>query len=181
MERRPRRRPDQEPTAVLTREAFDRLRSELANLKEEGRRNIAERLERAREHGDIRENAEFDAAKDAQGLMEARIRELERLLRDPDIVEGAADAGRAGPGVLVTVRPHGEVVEDEEDDEDDEEEVFLLAASKEERAAGARTVSLSSPLGQALLGKALGETVSYEAPGGTFAYEITGLEPHAGS
>ncbi len=143
---------------------------ELEKLKGEGRRSIAERLQRAREHGDIRENAEYDAAKDAQGLMEARIRELERLLEDPDIVEGPADATQAGPGVLVTVRSL----------DDEEEEVFLLASSKEERAAGARTVSLSSPLGQALVGKSVGEHVSYEAPGGTFTFEILGLDPHAG-
>lgn len=130
---------------------------------------MAERLARAREHGDIRENAEYDAAKDAQGLMEARIRELERMLKDPDIVEAPDSHDVVAPGVLVTVRP----LEDEEDDE----EVFLIAASKEERAAGARTVSVSSPLGRALVGKRPGESVSYEAPGGTFTYEVLSIQP----
>ena len=168
MTTRPPRRPGEEPTAVLTRDAYERLRGELDRLRGEGRREMAERLERAREHGDIRENAEYDAAKDAQGLMEARIREIERLLRDPEIVEGAASTDAAGPGVLITVRPL--------DDEDDQEERFLLAASKEEKAEGARTVSLSSPLGEALAGKKVGEKVTYEAPGGTFAYEVLSLE-----
>jgi len=165
---RPPRRPGEEPTAVLTRDAYERLQAELDRLREDGRREMAERLERAREHGDIRENAEYDAAKDAQGLMEARIREIERLLRDPAIIEGAAATDAAGPGVLITVRSL--------DGDDDEEERFLLAASKEERAEGARTVSLSSPLGEALAGKRIGEEVTYEAPGGTFAYEIVALD-----
>ena len=168
MSTKPPRRSGQEPSAVLTKDAHQRLLAELEDLRTRGRDEMAERLERAREHGDIRENAEYDAAKDAQGLMEARIREIERMLRDPDIVEGAMAAEEAGAGILISVRPL------EEDAEDDER--FLLAASKEERHEGARTVSLSSPLGQALLGKRIGETVTYEAPGGTFTYEVTGLE-----
>jgi transcription elongation factor GreA len=168
MDKRPPRASGQEPSAVLTKEAYERLRSELDRLKTDGRERIAERLERAREHGDIRENAEYDAAKDEQGLMEARIREIERMLRDPEIIEGPAATEEAVPGTLLTVRPL--------EDDDDEEEIFLLAASKEERAAGARTVSLSSPLGKALVGKKVGERVSYEAPGGTFTYEIVSID-----
>lgn len=165
--------PGQEPSAVLSREAYERLARELEELKTEGRRRVAERLRRAREHGDIRENAEYDAAKDEQGLMEARIRELERLLRDPDIIEGVASAEKAGPGTLVTVRPA-------DDGSPEEEEVYLLAASKEERAPGARTLTLSSPLGRALLGRRVGDRVTYQAPGGTFAYEVVALRPRSG-
>lgn len=166
-ETRFRRNPGEEPTATLTRDAYDRLRGELERLKTEGRSEMADRLQRAREHGDIRENAEFDAAKDAQGLMEARIRELERLLKDPDIVEGAMPADQAAPGILVTVHL----------DDDDQEETYLLAASKEERMDGVRTVTADSPLGSALLGRKVGERVSYQAPGGTFACRIVRLEP----
>jgi transcription elongation factor GreA len=162
-----RRNPGDEPTSVLTRDAFERLRSELQRLKTEGRERIAERLLRAREHGDIRENAEYDVAKNEQGLMEARIRQLEALLKDPDIVDRPAAADQAGPGVLVTVRP----------DEDEEEETYLLAASKEERFDGVRTVTADSPLGSALLGRGVGERVSYDAPGGTFGCRIVRLEP----
>lgn len=166
---RPPREPGQEPTAVLTRDAYDRLRAELEQLITGGRARIAERLERAREHGDIRENAEYDAVKDEQGLMEARIREIERMLRDPEILEGPEATEEAVPGVLVHVRPL------DGDEDEDGEQVFLLAASKEERHDGARTVSLSSPLGQALAGRKVGETVEYQAPGGTFSYEIVAL------
>jgi transcription elongation factor GreA len=169
MDPRPPRRSGQKPSAVLTKDAYQRLRAELAHLTTKGRARMAERLERAREHGDIRENAEYDAAKNEQGLMEARVREVERMLRDPDIIEGPAATEVAIPGVLVRVRPI-------EDEDDREEQVFLLAASKEERAEGARTVSLSSPLGKALAGKKIGETVSYQAPGGTFSYEIVQID-----
>jgi transcription elongation factor GreA len=162
-----RRNPGDEPTATLTRDAFERLREELDRLRTEGRRETAARLQRAREHGDIRENAEFDAAKDAQGLMEARIRELERLLKDPDLVEGPVPADAAVPGVVVTVRL----------EEDEEEETYLLAASKEERLDGVRTVTADSPLGGALLGRKVGDRISYQAPGGTFACEIVGMKP----
>jgi transcription elongation factor GreA len=162
-----RRNPGDEPTATLTRDAFERLRAELARLKTEGREQMAARLQRAREHGDIRENAEYDAAKDAQGLMEARIRDLERMLKDPDIVEGPAASKAAVVGVLVTVR----------DEEFDEEETYLLAASKEERIDGFRTVTADSPLGSALLGRKVGERVSYQAPGGTFVCQILRLKP----
>lgn len=162
-----RRNPGDQPSATLTPQAYQRLRSELDELKSEGRRRIAERLQRAREHGDIRENAEFDAAKDAQGLMEARIRELERLLKDVDLVEGAVGRDEVAPGVLVTVRLEGE----------DHDETYLVAASKEERVDGVRTVTLDSPLGQALTGRRVGDRVAYEAPGGTFACEIIALRP----
>lgn len=154
---------------MLTREAFERLRQELEELTSEGRRRVAERLLRAREHGDIRENAEYDAAKDQQGMMEARIRQLQRLLKDPDIAEVPTDADVAGPGILVTLRPVGEA--------DPEDELYLLAGTKEERAPGARTVSVSSPLGQALIGRRVGERITYQAPGGLFAYEVVALEP----
>lgn len=170
-ERRGRRNPGDEATAVLTPEAYERLREELSRLKTDGRDRMAKRLQHAREMGDIRENAEYDAAKNEQGLMEARIRELERLLKDPDIVEGIAQSDTASPGMLVVVRPL--------EDGNPDEETYLLAASKEERMPGARTVSVSSPLGKALLGTRPGELVSYTAPGGTFQYEVVRLESRA--
>jgi transcription elongation factor GreA len=166
-----RRNRGDEPTAVLTRDAYERLRAELHGLKTSGRVQVADRLQHARELGDIRENAEYDAAKNDQALMEARIRDLERMLKDPDIVEQPAESDAAGPGVLVTVRPL--------DDDEEEDETYLLAVSKEERAEGARTVSFDSPFGKALLGKKVGERLSYEAPGGEFTYQIVSLRPRA--
>lgn len=167
---RPERKPGQHATAALTLTAYQRLKAELDELKTGGRRHIAERLKVAREHGDIRENAEYDAAKNEQALMESRVRKLERMLRDPDIVEAPADADAVGPGMLVSVRPL--------DEEDPEDETYLLAESGEERAAGARTITTTSPLGSALMGARIDDEVAYEAPGGTFRYVVVGFEPH---
>ena len=165
--KRPPRKPNQEPTASLTLEAYVRMRKELEELRSEGRRAMAERLLHARELGDIRENAEYDAAKNEQGLMEARIRDLEHKLQDPDIIE-VADGDVVGPGTLVTLRPL--------DEPDPEDETYLVALSAEERAAGFRTVTSSSPLGAVLMGRRVGEHLTYSAPGGTFEYEVVALE-----
>jgi transcription elongation factor GreA len=168
---RPARKAGQEPSAHLTLEAYVRLRKELEHLKTEWRTQMGERLLRARELGDIRENAEYDAAKNEQGLMESRIRNLERMLRDPDIVEAPLDADIVGPGMLVTVRPLGE--------SDPEDETYLLAESAEERAVGVRTVTTTSPLGRALMGVAVDAEVAYEAPAGTVRYRVVAFEPRA--
>jgi len=166
---RPPRKPGVEPTATLTLEAYLRLKAELAELVTEGRARIAQRLRVAREHGDIRENAEYDAAKNEQALMESRIRNLERLLRDPEIVEAPPASEVVAPGMLVTLRPL--------DEDDPEDETYLLAESAEERAPGVRTITTTSPLGSAVLGARLDDEVSYEAPGGTFHYLVVGLGP----
>jgi transcription elongation factor GreA len=166
---RPARKSGQEPSAHLTLDAYVRLRKELEHLKTDWRTQMGERLLRARELGDIRENAEYDAAKNEQGLMEARIRDLELLMKDPDIIV-AAEGDEVGPGTLVTLRPR--------DEDDHEEETYLVAISAEERAQGVRTVTSSSPLGSALLGKRIGDDVTYEAPGGRFTYEVVAVKPH---
>ena len=168
---RPPRAAGHEPTATLTLEAYVRLKAELQGLKTEGRAHIAERIRAAREHGDIRENAEYDAAKNEQGLMESRIRNLERMLRDPDIVEAPPASEVVAPGMLVSLRPL--------EDEDPEDETYLLAESAEERAPGVRTITTTSPLGRAVLGARLDDEVAYEAPAGTFHYLVVGFEPRS--
>jgi len=168
---RPRRKAGQAPSATLTLDAYLRIKAEYDELTTEGREHISERIKVAREHGDIRENAEYDAAKNEQGLMESRIRKLKEMLRDPDIVQAPAAADTIGPGMLVTVRPV---------DDEDEDETYLLAEHAEERAPGARTVTTSSPLGSALLGRGAGDEVTIEAPGGSFRYAVVSFEPHAG-
>jgi transcription elongation factor GreA len=165
---RPERKPGHAPTATLTVEAYLRLKTELDELTSTGRDEIAERLKKAREHGDIRENAEYDAAKDAQGLMEARLRNLKQMLRDPEIVEAPVAADAVGPGVVVTIRPL--------DEDEPEDETYLLAEHPEEKVPGARTITTSSPLGSALLGAVPGQEVVYQAPGGDFRYVVVGFE-----
>jgi transcription elongation factor GreA len=169
---RPKRKPGQEPTASLTLEAYNRLKAELEELVTAGRERIAERLKVAREHGDIRENAEYDAAKDAQGLMESQIRRLQEALRDPEIIEAPIAADRIVPHMLVTVRSL--------DDDDDDEETYLLAEHGEEKAPGARTVTTSSPLGRALVGASKDQQIVVRAPGGNFDYIVVGFEPFLG-
>jgi transcription elongation factor GreA len=171
LKNRPPRKAGQEPTASLTLEAYARLRAELHELTTEGRERMAERLRVAREHGDIRENAEYDAAKDAQGLMEAQIRRLQEALRDPEIIEAPLAADTVSPHMLVTLRPL---------DEQDDDETYLLAEHGEERAPGAKTVTTSSPLGTALVGASKDQEVIVEAPGGRFRYLVVGFEPFAG-
>jgi transcription elongation factor GreA len=150
---RPPRKGGQVPTSTLTLDAYLRLRGELDELKASGRVAIAERLKSARE----------------QALMESRIRNLERMLRDPELVEGPAESEVVASGMLVTLRP---LEEDEPEDE-----TYLLAESAEERASGVRTITTTSPLGKALLGANLEDQIAYEAPGGTFHYRVVAFEP----
>jgi transcription elongation factor GreA len=159
----------QEPTATLTLDAYERLKAELHELTTTGREYITEKIKVAREHGDLRENAEYHAAKDEQGLMESRIRKIKHMLHDPEIVEAPTHADAAGPGMLVTVRPL--------DEDDPEDETYLLAEHAEEKAPGVRTVTITSPFGTVLTGAKQGQEVEHEAPGGTFRYVVVGFEP----
>ena len=169
LKNRPPRKEGQESTATFTLEAYVRLKAELEELKTVGRTRIAERIKAAREHGDIRENAEYDAAKNEQGLMESRVRNLERMLRDPDIVQTPPDSEVVTAGMLVTIRPL--------DEDDPEDESYLLAEHAEEKAPGVRTITTTSPLGSTLVGRRLDDEIVYEAPGGTFHYLVVGFEP----
>jgi transcription elongation factor GreA len=152
---------------VVSAETLARMEKELEELTTTGREQMSERIQRAREFGDIRENAEYDAAKDAQGLMEARIRRLEHMIKNAVVRETPATADVASPGVIVTIRQEGE----------DETEDYYLAASPEDRMKGVRTVTTSSPLGAAIATKRVGDVVEVKAPGGTFTVEIVALRP----
>ena len=152
-----------EDATHLTRATFERLQSELEDLTTRGRVEIARAIEAARALGDLSENGDYHAAKDTQGKMEARIRQLQATLSKAQLVEegyGEA-AGTVAAGSVVAIRYEG----------DDDVERFLVG-SIEERHDELSVVSPGSPLGQALLGKAAGETVQYEAPGGTLRVEI---------
>ena len=144
----------------LSPQAYQRLSEELTELTTIRRKEISEWLERAREHGDIRENADYDAAKNAQGLNEARVRQIEALLKKAVVVEGPT-GDKVEAGTLVEVRMEG-----------DDETTTYLVGSIEEKGRGYDVISPGSPLGKALLGHIAGEHVSYAAPGGTFDVEI---------
>jgi transcription elongation factor GreA len=149
----------------LSAEAITALRSELEELKSNGRDRMVEQIRQARDLGDITDNAAYETAKQDQALLEGRIARLEELLKNAVASEAPTDSSFVSPGVKITVR-----------DVDDAsiEDSFVLA-EPEERITGARVLSPRSPLGQALLGKKVGERVTYEAPGGTFTYEIVSL------
>ena len=136
----------------LTPEAYERLSSELNELKTEGRERISQAIGTAREHGDIRENADYDAAKNEQGMMEARIRQLEALLSSAVVGEAAA-SGVAGPGTVVRLEIAGE------------EETYFLG-SREEAIDGMDVLSVQSALGQAVSGRKVGDKFSYVTPTG---------------
>jgi transcription elongation factor GreA len=148
----------QQPTSergvtYLTPEAYERLTSELNELKTEGRERVSQAIGTAREHGDIRENADYDAAKNEQGMMEARIRQLETLLSTAVVGEVAGTSGVAGPGTVVVLEIAG-----------DEETYFL--GSREEAIDGMDVLSVQSALGQAVTGRKAGDKFSYVTPTG---------------
>jgi transcription elongation factor GreA len=151
----------------LSPDAHRRLTEELGHRSGPLRREISLRIERAREHGDIRENADYDAAKNEQGLNEARIRQIEALLDDAVIVEHGADSEVVVAGTVVEIRMA----------DDDESSVYLVG-SIEERHATYEVLSTSGPLGQAILGRAPGEQVSYTTPrGAELVVEIVDVRP----
>src|SRR3970040_637177 len=148
-----------EPT-FLTPAALERMRDELEQLKIDGRREIEERIAEARSHGDLRENADYDAAKNDQGLMEARIRKLEHLLHTAEVRDVVADTGRVEIGCVVTVL------------DGDGDELDYFVAPQENKVAGLLLSSPPSPLGAALLGASIGDEVSYQAPAGAFTVSV---------
>ena len=149
----------------LSADARRRLQEELEWRSGEHRREISAWIERAREHGDIRENADYDAAKNEQGHNEARVRQLEEILRTAVVVEGPS-GDVVAPGTIVEVRMEG-----------DEETTSYLVGSIEERSEQFEVLSTSSPLGQALLGHGPGEVVTYEGPRPAFQVEVVSVRP----
>ena len=151
--------------AQLTRDTYDRLQAELEDLTTRGRVEIAAAIESARALGDLSENGDYHAAKDSQGKMESRVRQLQALLKDAQVVDNdaATPDGTVGPGAVVTLRYEG-------DDEDDTQDFFV--GSIEERQGYLTVVSPGSPLGQALLGREASDVVEYAAPGGKLKVEI---------
>ena len=146
----------------LTQATYDRLHAELEDLTTRGRVEIARAIEAARALGDLSENGDYHAAKDSQGKMEARIRQLQATLKHAVVVDGTAESpGTVATGSVVGIRYDG----------DTDVERFLVG-SIEERHDELDVVSPGSPLGQALLGKGVGDWVEYESPAGTQRVEI---------
>ncbi len=155
-------------TTKLTQETHDRLVAELEDLTTRGRVEIAQQIEAARALGDLSENGDYHAAKDAQGKMESRVRQLQAMLKRVELVDraGAGD-GSVALGSTVTLRYEG-------DDEDDTQRFFV--GSIEERQGDLPVISPSSPLGQVLVGHGAGDSVEYRAPGGMLTVHIVAVE-----
>ena len=152
-------------TQELSRTAYERLKAELEHLTTHGRDEVARRIETARELGDISENADYEAAKEEQGKVEGRIRQLKQMIDTAVVVEGRQASGRVATGSVVEVRYDG----------DDGTERYLVG-SIEERHDDLEVVSPRSPLGQALLGAGPGDVVQYEAPGGMLRVEVVSID-----
>jgi len=155
-----------QPT-FLTSAALHKLEEELEQLKTTGREEIEARIAEARSHGDLRENADYDAAKNDQGLMEARIRKLEHVMNTAEVRE-VEDTGRVEIGSVVTVL----------DSDGDEMEYFV--APQENKVSGLLLASPDSPLGSALLGREVDDEVQYEAPVGTMSVTVKAVRPYEG-
>ena len=150
----------------LSQAAYDRLVAELEELRTHGRIDLADRIERAREHGDLKENAEYHAAKEEKAKMEARIGQLFGIIENAVIVDTAgSDVVRAGS--IVVLRYEG--------DDEDETERYLVG-SIEERHDDLEVISPNSPMGSALLDAKVGDTVGYEAPNGELRVEVVDIE-----
>lgn len=140
----------------LSRTAYDRLKAEFEDLTTRGRIEIAQAIEKARELGDLSENGDYHAAKDHQGHMEGRIRQLESILENAEVVEGGEE-GEVVVGTVVTILYEG--------DDEDSAETYLID-SVEQRSEGFDVITPGSPLGAAVVGKHAGDTVEYSAPSG---------------
>lgn len=150
----------------LTAEGAEKLRNELKKLKSEDRPRVVDAIATARAHGDLKENAEYHAAKDQQGLIEARIRDIEAKLQNAQVID------------VTTLSPSGRVVFGatvQLADADGSEARYRIVGEEEADIKNG-LLSISSPIARALIGKEEGDTVTVETPGGQREYEITEVQ-----
>ena len=146
---------------LMTYEGLKKLEDELQDLKVNRRKEVAQKIKEAREQGDLSENAEYDAAKDEQRDIEARIEEIEKILKNAEVADDEFGAGVINLGSTVTVY----------DCEFDEELVFKLVGSTEAKSLENK-ISNEAPLGKALIGKVAGDEVEVETPSGLMKYKV---------
>lgn len=150
----------------LSREGYEKLEEELQDLKTRGRKEIAQDIAEARAKGDLSENAEYDAAKEAQGMLEKRIAELENALANARILD-EEDIKTDKAYLLSTVTIHNHTMD---------KEVKYTLVSKDEANFKENKISVDSPIGQAILGTEVGETIEVDVPAGTLKLEIKKIE-----
>ncbi|MBI4335185.1 MAG: transcription elongation factor GreA [Candidatus Omnitrophica bacterium] len=150
----------------LTRDGYDKLYKELEYLKKTKRREIAKQLEYARSLGDLRENAEYDSAKQAQGLLEKKIFELEQDLSRVKILDGEKiDKDKALLGASVTLK-----------DMDNNEEIEYMLVNQQEADISQNKISILSPVGKALLGHKVDDIIELDVPAGKLRYKVVKIE-----
>ena len=156
-------------TTWLTQEAYDRLKAELEHASGPGRADIVAKIEAAREEGDLKENGGYHAAKEEQGKLEARIRQLTQLLRNAEVGQAPASTDSVGLGSVVTATIAGE------------ESTFLIGNREIAGDSQLDVYSEQSPLGQAILGEKVGSKLAYTAPNGrSIPVEVLKVEPYSG-
>lgn len=147
----------------LTRDGYEKLREELEYLKKTKRREISKQLEHARSLGDLRENAEYDSAKQAQALLEKKIAQMENDLSRAKILDDEKiDKNKVYLGANVTLK-----------DLDSLEEVVYMLVNKEEADINQNKISITSPVGKALLGHSVNDTIEINVPAGILRYKVT--------
>jgi transcription elongation factor GreA len=158
------------PTAsYLTQEAYDRLKKELTKLTGEDRAEISKKIEAARDEGDLKENGGYHAAKEEQGKMEARIRQLTQLLDNATVGQAPPDHGIVEPGMVVTVQ----LLKDKL--------TFLLGSREIADGSDLEVYSEKSPMGKAILDKKVGEVAKFRAPNGEeIEVKVLNAKPYAG-
>jgi transcription elongation factor GreA len=155
-----------EKKKILTYEGLTQLEDELHDLKVNQRKEVAQKIKEAREQGDLSENAEYDAAKDEQRDIEARIEEIEKILRNVEVViEDEVDVNMINIGCKVRIYDIGY----------NEELTYKIVGSTEANSLKGK-ISNESPLGSALLGKKIGETVNVDTHGEVIKYEILEIQ-----
>jgi transcription elongation factor GreA len=148
--------------SYMTKEGYDRLRAELEELKSVGRDNVAKAIAEAREKGDLSENAEYDAAKDAQGMLELKINEMEKVMATARIIdETMIDTSKVTVLSNVTIR-----------NKNTGKDLTYKLVAEAEANLKEKKISVSSPIGQGLLGKKVGDSASVQTPAGIIEFEI---------
>lgn len=150
----------------MTREGVERLEEELRRLTNDERPTIIQAIATAREHGDLKENAEYHAARERQSFVEGRISELESIISLADIIDPSSLSGdvvRFGATVMLA------------DEETDEESTYQIVGAHEASIDDGK-LSVTAPMARALIGKALGDSVEVVSPGGSKGYEIVKVE-----
>jgi len=150
----------------VTEEGMQKMRSELEQLESVERPKISRQIAEARDKGDLSENAEYDAAKEAQGMLEKRIAELENALANARILD-KEDVNTDKAYLLSTITIYNHNVD---------KEVKYTLVSKDEADFKANKISVESPIGQAILGQEIGDIVDVEVPAGELKLEIKNIE-----